>query len=91
MGVEELNRMVKEDFGDRSETIIDAYRRDYPKANPFDLYATIAASSFRRPAFEQALRKAALGRAPAYSYIYSWRTPVLDNRPGSFHACEILA
>ena len=35
------------------------------------------------------VRKAALGSAPAYSYIYSWRTPVLDNRPGSFHACEI--
>jgi para-nitrobenzyl esterase len=89
MEVEELNRLVKEEVGDRSQTIIDAYRRDYPKANPFDLYATIAASSFRRPAFEQALRKAALGSAPAYSYIYSWRTPVLDNRPGPFHACEI--
>src|ERR1700736_5560310 len=89
MGVEELNRLVKEEFGDRSQTIIDAYRRDYPKANPFDLYAIIAASSFRRPRSEQASRKAALGSAPAYSYIYSWRTPVLDNRPGSFHACEI--
>jgi para-nitrobenzyl esterase len=89
MGVEELNRLLKEEFGDGSQTIIDAYRRDYPKASSFDLYATIAASSFRRPAFEQAARKAALGSAPAYSYIYSWRTPVLDNRPGSFHACEI--
>jgi len=89
MEVEELNRLVKEEFGDGSQTIIDAYRRDYPKATPFDLYAIIAAASFRRAAFEQAIRKAALGSAPAYSYIYSWRTPVLDNRPGSFHACEI--
>src|ERR1700687_193035 len=47
MGVEELNRLVKEEFGDGSQTIIDAYRRDYPKATPFDLYAIIAASSFR--------------------------------------------
>ena len=89
MGVEELNRLVKEEFGDGSQTIIDAYRRDYPKATPFDLYAIIAAASFRRAAFEQAIRKAALGAAPAYSYIYSWRTPVLDGRPGPFHACEI--
>jgi para-nitrobenzyl esterase len=89
MGVEELNRLVKEEFGDGSQAIIDAYRRDYPKATPFDLYAIIAAASFRRPAFEQAIRKAALGAAPAYSYVYSWRTPVLDGRPGSFHACEI--
>ena len=89
MGAEELNRLVKEEFGDSCQTIIDAYRRDYPKATPFDLYAIIAAASFRRPAFEQAISKAALGAAPAYSYIYSWRTPVLDGRPGSFHACEI--
>jgi para-nitrobenzyl esterase len=89
MGVEELNRLVKDEFGDGGQTIIDAYRRDYPKATPFDVYAIVAAASFRRPAFEQAIRKASLGSAPAYSYIYSWRTPVLDNRPGSFHACEI--
>jgi para-nitrobenzyl esterase len=89
MGVEELNRLVKEEFGDGSQTIIDAYRHDYPKATPFHLYAIIAAASFRRAAFEQAIRKAALGAAPAYSYIYSWRTPVLDGRPGPFHACEI--
>ena len=89
MGVEELNRLVKEEFGDGSQTIIDAYRRDYPKATPFDLYAIIAAAPFRRAAFEQAIRKAALGAAPAYSYVYCWRTPVLDGRPGPFHAAEI--
>src|SRR6266581_4539746 len=87
--VKELNRLVKEEFGDACQAIIDAYRRDYSKATPFDLYAIIAAASFRRAAFEQAIRKAALGAAPAYSYIYSWRTPVLDGRPGPFHACEI--
>jgi para-nitrobenzyl esterase len=89
MGLEEMNRLVSETFGDHGEAIVEAYRRDYPKASPFDLYAIIAAASFRRPAFEQAIRKAALGDAPAYSYIYSWRTPVLDGRPGPFHACEI--
>jgi para-nitrobenzyl esterase len=89
MRIEEVHRLTSEAFGDHAKEIIDAYRRDYPKATPFDLYATIAAAPFRRPAFEQASRKAALGGAPAYSYVYSWRTPVLDDRPGSFHACEI--
>jgi len=89
MGAEELNRLVKEEFGDGSQPIIEAYRRDYPKATPFDLYAIIAAAPFRSAAFEQARRKAALGRAPAYSYVYCWRTPVLDGRPGPFHAAEI--
>jgi para-nitrobenzyl esterase len=89
MGLEELNRLVQEAFGDRNKLIINAYRQAYPNASPLDLYAAIAAAPLRRPAFEQASRKAALGAAPAYSYIYAWRTPVLDNRPGSFHASEI--
>jgi para-nitrobenzyl esterase len=89
MQMDGLHRLVSQEFGERSNEIIDAYRRDYPRATPFDLYATIAASSVRRPAWEQASRKAALGRAPAYSYIYAWRTPVLDERPGPFHGAEI--
>jgi para-nitrobenzyl esterase len=89
MRIEEVHRLVGEEFGDRAEEIINAYRRDYPEAKPFDLYATIAAASFRRPAVEQAARKAALRAAPAYSYVYCWRTPVLDGRPGPFHAAEI--
>jgi para-nitrobenzyl esterase len=89
MGTEELNRLVREAFGDDGEAIIAAYRLDYPKASPFGLYAAIAASRLRIPAFAQAARKADLGAAPAYAYVYAWRTPVLDNRPGPFHACEI--
>jgi para-nitrobenzyl esterase len=89
MRVEELNRLVSEAFGGDSEAIIAAYRLDYPNATPFGLYAAIAASEFRIPAFAQATRKAALGAAPAYSYIYAWRTPVLNSRPGTFHAAEI--
>jgi para-nitrobenzyl esterase len=89
MTVEDLNRLVREEFGSDGEAIIAAYRQEYPKAGPFDLYATIAASRLRIPVFAQATRKAALGTAPAYAYIYSWRTPILDDRPGSFHASEI--
>jgi hypothetical protein len=42
-----------------------------------------------RCTYTQGELKAALGEAPAYQYIFSWRTPVLDGRPGTFHACEI--
>ncbi len=89
MRVDELDRLVSQEFGDRGREIVEAYRCNYPEATPFDLYATIAAACVRRPAFEQASRKAALRAAPAYSYVYAWRTPVLNGRPGSFHASEI--
>src|SRR6266436_510432 len=89
MQMDELYRLMSQEFRERSKEIIDAYGRDYPHATPFDLYATIAAASVRRPACQQASRKAALNKAPAYSYIYAWRTPVLDGRPGPFHGAEI--
>jgi para-nitrobenzyl esterase len=89
MTYENMSRLIRETFGDSADSIIEAYREDYPRASPFDLYATIAASSLRIPSFEQARRKAALNAAPSYAYVYSWRTPVLDGRPGTFHACEI--
>ncbi|GGA67287.1 carboxylic ester hydrolase [Edaphobacter acidisoli] len=89
MTVEEMNWRVHEMYGSDADAIIAAYKDDYPNATPFGIYATIAAAQWRIPAFTQAARKAALRGAPAYSYIYSWRTPVLDNRPGSFHASVI--
>jgi para-nitrobenzyl esterase len=89
MEMDELHRLMSQEFGEHGNEIIDAYRRDYPRATPFDLYATIAAAPFRLPACVQASRKSALGRAPAYAYIYAWRTPVLDGRPGPFHGAEI--
>jgi para-nitrobenzyl esterase len=89
MGDEELHRKVRAELGDKADAIIAAYRKDYPGATPFGIYAAMGAAPFRRPAVEQAARKAAQGAAPAYSYIYGWRTPMLDDRPGTFHACEI--
>jgi para-nitrobenzyl esterase len=89
MTEEEMKSRVQEAYGSRAEEIIAAYRREYPDATPFSLYATIATSRWRIPAFEQAARKAALGAAPAYAYVYCWRTPSLDDRPGPFHAAEI--
>jgi para-nitrobenzyl esterase len=86
---EQLEQNVQQSFGRDAAAIIAGYRKEYPRADPFDLYAVIAASRLRLPSVEQASRKAKLGRAPAYSYLYAWRTPVLEDRVGTFHACEI--
>src|SRR5258708_24722117 len=92
MQMDGLHRLVSQEFGERGNEIIDAYRRHYPRATPFDLYATIAASSVRRPAWEQASRKAALGRAPAYSYIYVYMLGALrfwTDVPAHFTALKL--
>jgi para-nitrobenzyl esterase len=80
---------VRESFSTDAPGIVAAYQREYPEAEPFEVFAAIAASRLRLPSVEQAARKAALRKAPAYSYIFAWRTPVLEDRVGTFHACEI--
>jgi para-nitrobenzyl esterase len=89
MSESELQQGVREVFGNSAAGIIAAYRRDYPRASPFGIYGAIAAEPFRRASQEQAARKAALGAASAYVYLYAWRTPMLDDRPGTFHACDL--
>jgi para-nitrobenzyl esterase len=84
-----LARKVSTLCGARAGAILVAFRRQYPDAKPFDLLSLISTASVRQAAVTQAERKAALGAAPAYQYLFTWRTPVLDGRPGAFHSCEI--
>jgi para-nitrobenzyl esterase len=86
---EQLKDRVTKRYGNKADEILDAYRREYPKESPFGLWAAISAAPMRRNAIAQAERKTAQGGAPAYQYIYAWRTPVLDGRPGTFHSSEI--
>lgn len=89
MTLDDLHERARVTLGERARAIVDAYRREYPGASPFGIFATLSASAFRRPSVEQATAKAALGGAPAYAYLYSWHTPMLDGRPGPFHSAEI--
>lgn len=85
----ELEQHISKKYGARSQVILDAFRRCYPGAKPFDLLSVISAASVRQAAVTQAERKAALDAAPAYLYYFTWHTPVLDGRPGAFHSAEI--
>lgn len=85
----ELQKRVAQKYGEHATEIIAAYRKEYPKESAFGIWAAISAASPRQNAVTQAERKAAQGGAPAYQYIYAWRTPVLDDRPGTFHSSEI--
>lgn len=85
----ELMTRLGERYGAKAGDIAAAYRREYPKESPFGIWAAVSAGGIRRAALGQAEKKAALGGAPAYHYIYCWRTPALDGRPGTFHSAEI--
>ena len=64
-----------------------AYRKAFPAVKPIELLSRML--SVRTSAVTQAERKAAQGSAPAYMYVFSWQTPVLNGRPRAFHCSEI--
>jgi para-nitrobenzyl esterase len=76
-------------YKDKAADIIAAYRKEYPKASPFGVWAAISAAGSRQNAITQAERKAAQGGAPAFMYLYAWRTPALGGQIGTFHSSEI--
>jgi para-nitrobenzyl esterase len=85
---QELLKRVTEKYKEKASDIIAAYRREYPKDSPFSLWAAISAAGIRLSAITQAERKAAQGAAPAYEFIYAWRTTMLEGKPGTFHTSE---
>lgn len=70
--------------------IIDACRKDMPGASPSDIYFAVTTDQMvRLDAITQAERKAAQESAPAYMYLFSWRTPVWGGKLRSPHGIEI--
>src|SRR5262245_7823059 len=85
----ELAERVKAMYGERSGQIIAAFRKANPKAKPFDILSFISTVPTRHNAVTQAELKAAQGAAPAFLYLFTWQTPVLDGRPHAFHCAEL--
>jgi para-nitrobenzyl esterase len=89
MAEPELEDRVRQLYGEKTPTVIAAFRRRTPDAKPFDLWSRIAAAPVRGNAIKQALAQTAAGRAKVYLYWFTWRTPILDGRPRAFHCAEL--
>jgi len=86
---EKLAQLTEERFGAKAGEIVEAYRHEYPKASPFELWAAISAYVMRLPTIQYADAKAALNAAPVYHYVFGWKTPALGGHIGTFHGCDI--
>jgi len=70
--------------------LIAAYKKARPDATPSDIYFAVTTDRMMRiNAITQAERKAAQDAAPAYMYIFDWRSPVLGGEMGSPHGIEL--
>jgi para-nitrobenzyl esterase len=76
--------------GDKTDQIIALYRRLYPGSTPSDLYFLIASDHQYGGATTKAVeRRAALGRAPAYLYYWTWESPVEGGKYRAQHTIDI--
>ena len=83
------DRAAKRIGGDPT-SVIDAFRKDNPKASPWDLWILIATDHPRGTySRELARRKADQRGAPAFAYRYDWETPEGGGHMRSPHTIEI--
>jgi para-nitrobenzyl esterase len=72
------------------DSLVAIYMKRRPDATPSDIYFAVTTDRMMRMnAVTQAERKAAEQAAPAYMYIFDWRSPVLGGKLRSPHGIEL--
>jgi para-nitrobenzyl esterase len=87
-----LKTILTQRFSGKADEILALYKQRYPQKSPFLIQAQVFTDSgFRRSAITQAERKAALGKAPAYMYLWSWVSPGFGGKFGAVHGTDVSA
>jgi para-nitrobenzyl esterase len=75
--------------GNAADRVLETYNRDFSGTHPAVRYILMGTDrTYRLDSITLAQRKAALGRAPVYMYLFTWESPV-DTKMLSHHALEI--
>ncbi len=87
-----LKTILTQRYADKADEILALYKQRYPQKSPFLIQAQVFTDAgFRRSAITQAERKAALGKAPAYMYLWSWVSPGHGGKFGAVHGTDVSA
>lgn len=87
-----LHDILAKAYPGKADEILALYRRADPKKSAYLIQAQVLTDAGgRRNAIIQGERKAALGRAPAYMYIWEWATPAYDGKFGAVHGHDVDA
>jgi len=85
-----LKKVVDRIAGANSDRVLKLYRSVYPETSPFLVQVRILTDrGFRAFATKQAERKAALGKAPAYMYLFTWESPGYGGKFGAVHGTDV--
>jgi para-nitrobenzyl esterase len=86
----DLTARLRPITGDATADVIAIYRKNRPGATPSDLFFVITSDQrIRMGAITQAERKAALNRAAAYMYFFTWKAPIDGGKWRSPHTIEL--
>jgi para-nitrobenzyl esterase len=89
-----LKKILSQRYKDKADEIYTLYKKSSwtAKKSPFLIQAEIFTdSAFRRSAITQAERKSALGKAPAYMYLWAYESPSFDGKFGAVHGTDVSA
>ena len=87
-----LKTMMAQRYGAKAEPMLALYRSRYPNKSPFLIQAQIATDAgFRQNAILQAERKSALGKAPAYMYLWAFESSGFNGKFGAVHGTDVSA
>jgi para-nitrobenzyl esterase len=79
-------------FPGRGASIVETYRLDFPQEKPVDILLRAASYGFTGRSIirtSELLTAPGARTAPAYRFLFDWRTPALDGRPRAKHNSDI--
>jgi para-nitrobenzyl esterase len=85
-GLEEVRAFLKGQHADKTDAVVAAYQKAYPKMKPNEWI--LIDSMFRSGALATARMKADQP-APVYNYLFTWQSPVLDHFWRAGHSMEL--
>ncbi len=77
---------LKERYGDKTETIVGAYRKVFPEAKPVEIWALVQSNRSR---VVEAANTKLKQDAPVYVAWFGWKPPLFDSRMRAFHCLDI--
>ena len=87
-----LKAILSELYGNKADQLLPPYRQRYPQKSPYLIQAqAFTDAGGRRSAIAQAERKAALGKAQAYMYLWAWESPGFGGKFGAVHGIDVAA
>jgi para-nitrobenzyl esterase len=85
-----LKTIIQRVAGNQADRVYTVYRKAYPDFSPFLIQAQIMTDrGYRADSYVQAERKSALGKAPAYLYVWEWHSPAFGGKFGAIHGTDV--